>query len=65
MTIKKLLQSLLFLILAVGILQAQNSQLAKLKNGWLYERPKTTIAPVIDGKQDAVWKTLDWNFQTS
>lgn len=65
MTIKKLLQSLLLLILSVGILQAQNGQLAKVKNGWLYEIPKTTIAPVIDGKQDAVWKTLDWNFQTS
>jgi hypothetical protein len=35
---------------------------AKVING-IYEIPRTTIAPEIDGQQDAVWKTLDWNFQ--
>ncbi len=64
MKAKKLLQIFLLLIFSVGILQAQ-SKLAKVKGGWLYEIPKTTIAPVIDGKQDVVWKTFDWNFQTS
>jgi len=36
---------------------------AKILDGTLYEVPKTTVAPVIDGKQDAIWKTLDANFQ--
>ena len=35
---------------------------AKVIDG-VYQIPKTTIAPVIDGVEDAVWKTLDWNFQ--
>jgi hypothetical protein len=37
--------------------------LAKIIDGVLYEIPKTLVVPVIDGKQDAVWKSLDWNFQ--
>ncbi|MEG8989775.1 sugar-binding protein [Ignavibacteria bacterium 4148-Me] len=65
MLIKKLLQLFVLIVFTAGILHAQNGQLAKVKGGWLYEIPKTTIAPVIDGKQDAVWKTLDWNLQTS
>lgn len=36
---------------------------AKIVRDSLYEIPKTTVAPVIDGKQDAVWKTVDWNMQ--
>jgi hypothetical protein len=43
---------------------AQN-QLGKLIDGWIYEIPKTTVAPVIDGVMDDVWKTQDWNFQNS
>jgi hypothetical protein len=35
---------------------------AKVIDG-IYQIPKTTIAPTIDGVEDAVWKTLDWNFQ--
>jgi len=31
----------------------------------LYQIPKTTVAPKIDGVQDPVWKTLDANFQNS
>jgi hypothetical protein len=36
---------------------------AKIIDSTFYEIPKTLVATVIDGKQDAVWKTLDWNFQ--
>jgi len=37
---------------------------AKVVND-VYQIPKTTVAPVIDGLQDSIWKVIDWNFQTS
>ena len=36
---------------------------AKIVQGSLYQIPKTTIAPVIDGQQDQIWKAIDWNPQ--
>jgi len=56
-------RKILFLVLCVGLVA--NVAAAKVIDGVLYEIPKTTIVPVIDGKMDAVWKTLDWNFQNS
>jgi len=63
MTSYKTLLFVLSLSIFVGISSAQDKP-AKDVN-WTYEIPKTTIAPVIDGIQDSVWKSLDWNFQTS
>ncbi|MFH1195859.1 MAG: sugar-binding protein, partial [bacterium] len=37
----------------------------RVLGGWLYDVPKTTVAPTIDGAVDAVWKTVDWVFQNS
>jgi hypothetical protein len=34
---------------------------AKIIKDSVYQIPKTKVAPVIDGKQDAIWKALDWN----
>ena len=65
MTSKKILLFILCLGFFTAITSAQNKKLQKLIDGWKYQIPKTTIAPVIDGIQDPVWKTLDWNFQTS
>ena len=36
---------------------------AKIVKDSLYQIPKTKVAPVIDGLQDNVWKTIDWNMQ--
>jgi hypothetical protein len=67
MTLRRFLLIVLSGGLAVGIVAAQTkiAKPAKIIDGWLYEIPKTTVAPVIDGIQDPVWKTLDWNFQRS
>jgi hypothetical protein len=67
MTFRRILLTVLSLSLVVGIVAAQSkiAKPAKVINNWLYEIPKTTVAPVIDGIQDPVWKTLDWNFQRS
>jgi hypothetical protein len=56
MTLRKSLLLIVSLFLIAGFTQA------KVKNG-IYQIPKTTIAPVIDGVQDDIWKTIDWNFQ--
>ena len=64
MTLRKIIQFVFCIVLFVGIVSAQNKT-NRIIDGWKYEIPKTTIAPVIDGVQDPVWKTLDWNFQTS
>jgi hypothetical protein len=57
MTFKKILLSVLCVGLFVVIAPA------KIIDGVIYEIPQTTIAPVIDGIEDRVWQTLDWNFQ--
>jgi uncharacterized protein (DUF2249 family) len=54
---EKVLLMTLCLVLLAGVV------MAKVLDGTLYEIPKTAIAPVIDGVQDPVWKTLDANFQ--
>jgi hypothetical protein len=36
---------------------------AKIVQSNVYQIPKTKVAPVIDGKQDAIWKAIDWNMQ--
>ena len=36
---------------------------AKIVKDSVYQIPKTKVAPVIDGLQDNIWKTLDWNMQ--
>jgi hypothetical protein len=36
---------------------------AKIVKDSLYQIPKTKVVPVIDGLQDNVWKTIDWNMQ--
>jgi catechol 2,3-dioxygenase-like lactoylglutathione lyase family enzyme len=67
MTFRRILLTVLSLGFVVGIVAAQSkiAKPAKIIDNWLYEIPKTTVAPVIDGIQDPVWKTLDWNFQRS
>ncbi|MGE5812477.1 MAG: sugar-binding protein [Ignavibacteria bacterium] len=62
MTIRKTLLSALWLVLIVG---TANAQLSKIVSDSLYQIPKTNVAPVIDGVMDDVWKTLDWNFQST
>jgi uncharacterized protein YxjI len=69
MTFRRILLTILSLGLVVGVgaLQTANAQVAKpagVING-IYQIPKTTVAPVIDGIQDPVWKTIDWTFQRS
>jgi len=54
---KNVLLFLLSLVLIASVVEA------KTVNGNQYQIPKTTVAPVIDGVEDAVWKTLDWNMQ--
>jgi hypothetical protein len=54
---KKVLLLLLCLVCIVSLVEA------KIVSDSLYQMPKTKIAPVIDGVEDAVWKTLDWNYQ--
>jgi hypothetical protein len=56
MTLRKSLLLIVSLFLIAGFTQA------KVKDG-IYQIPKTTVAPVIDGVQDDIWKTVDWNFQ--
>jgi hypothetical protein len=56
MIVRKSLLLLFSFVLITGFMHA------KVIDG-VYQIPKTTIAPVIDGVEDAVWKTLDWNFQ--
>ena len=50
------------LLLIVSLFLIASFTEAKVKDG-IYQIPKTTIAPVIDGVQDDIWKTIDWNFQ--
>jgi hypothetical protein len=62
MIVRKTLLSILWLVLIGSTAQAQ---LSKVVSDSIYQIPKTTIAPVIDGVIDGVWKTLDWNFQST
>jgi hypothetical protein len=50
------------LLLIVSLFLIASFTEAKVKYG-IYQIPKTTVAPVIDGVQDDIWKTIDWNFQ--
>jgi len=56
-----------YLLLLLGVLFLAAVVEAKIvkgsDNALLYQIPKTKVAPVIDGKEDNVWKTLDWNMQ--
>jgi hypothetical protein len=52
-------------IAAVQIARGQVAKSSKVIGARIYEIPKTTVAPVIDGIQDKVWKTIDWTFQRS
>jgi len=64
---KKLVPFILSIVLLLGttgMIYSQGS-LNKVIGGTTYVIPKTSVAPVIDGVQDAVWKTLDWTFQRS
>jgi len=54
---KKVLLLLLSLVFIASMVEA------KIVNDSVYQIVKTTIAPVIDGEQDGVWKALDWNMQ--
>jgi hypothetical protein len=56
MTMRKYLLIFLSLVFVASISQA------KVINS-IYQIPKTKIAPKIDGVQDAVWMTVDWNMQ--
>jgi len=60
MTVRKTLLLISCLVFVAGTAQAQ---LSKVVSDSIYQIPKTTVAPVIDGVIDDVWKTLDWNFQ--
>lgn len=61
MTIRKTLLSILSLVFIAGIAQAQVAKVVLPDT--VYYIPKTTVAPVIDGVIDDVWKVTDWNFQ--
>ncbi|MFH1197100.1 MAG: hypothetical protein V1720_15495, partial [bacterium] len=63
MMIKKILLSVLIVFFISSIASAQTGE--RVLGGWLYDVPKTTVAPTIDGAVDAVWKTVDWVFQNS
>jgi hypothetical protein len=54
---KKVLLLLLCLVFVVSLVEA------KIVSDSVYQIPKTKIVPTIDGVEDAVWKTLDWNQQ--
>jgi hypothetical protein len=56
------MKNLIRFLVAAGCCAAALSTHANMK-GDLLEIPKTVIVPIIDGKIDAVWKTLDNNFQ--
>jgi hypothetical protein len=58
MKYRKILLSVLGIVLLAGFVEAKVIDT-------VYQVPKTTVAPVIDGRTDPVWKTLDWNFQNS
>jgi hypothetical protein len=54
---KKVFLLLLCLVCITGLVNA------KIVKDSLYEIPKTSIVPTIDGVEDSVWMTLDWNKQ--
>jgi hypothetical protein len=54
---KNVLLFLLSLVLITSVVEA------KIVNDSVYQIPKTSVAPVIDGLQDQIWKALDWNMQ--
>jgi hypothetical protein len=62
MTIRKTLLSIIGLVF---IAATAHAQLSKIVSDSIYQIPKTTVAPVIDGVIDNVWKTVDWNFQST
>jgi len=57
-TFVKVLLAVCCMVLAAGFVYAN-------VKGDIYEMPNTTVAPVIDGKLDAIWKVQDDNFQSS
>jgi len=61
MTIRKTLLSILSLVFIAAFAQAQVAKVVLPDT--VYYIPKTTVAPVIDGVIDDVWKVTDWNFQ--
>ncbi|MFH1196221.1 MAG: hypothetical protein V1720_10935, partial [bacterium] len=63
MMVKRTIQTILLLFFIAGFVSAQTGE--RVLGGWLYDVPKTTVAPTIDGAVDAVWKTVDWVFQNS
>jgi len=57
------MRTLVKVLVAVScVMLVAGSSFAKV-SGDILEFPNTTVKPVIDGKFDAVWKTLDDNFQ--
>ena len=54
---KNVLLFLLSLVLIASVVEA------KIVSDSVYQIPKTTVAPVIDGSQDQIWKAIDWNMQ--
>jgi hypothetical protein len=63
--VKRTLQTIFLVFFIAGMITAQTGTGNKVIGGVLYDIPKTTVAPTIDGLVDQVWKTLDWNFQRS
>ena len=54
---KKILLLLLSIIFIARFVEA------KIVKDSLYQIPKAKFAPLIDGLQDNIWKTIDWNMQ--
>jgi hypothetical protein len=54
---KNVLLFLLSLVLIASVVEA------KIVSDSVYQIPRTNVAPVIDGLQDGVWKSIDWNMQ--
>jgi len=54
---KKVLLLLLSLVVIASFVEA------KIVRDSVYQIPKTKVAPVIDGQQDAIWKAVDWERQ--
>jgi hypothetical protein len=55
------MKNILFLVLSLVLVASVVE--AKIVQDSIYQIPKTTVVPVIDGIQDNVWKSLDWNMQ--
>jgi hypothetical protein len=51
------------LLLLLGFVSVAGIVEAKIIQDSIYQIPKTKVAPIIDGKQDNIWKAIDWNMQ--